>query len=356
MVVDDRAYVARILAVQAEGCRALGSTLYHHLLSMAAEDALAGGPVWDVMSGSANPRRRDATGLRLMAAVHRLVLLREAPRLACFYPSVGGTADLDEAWPAFRALLAERGDEVRKLAALPCQTNEVGRAGLLLPGFLRVARETGLPLRLLEIGSSAGLQLRWDAFFFDMGYGTWGEPSSPVQLYGAWEGPPVDLDVAVEIVERRGCDPRPVDPTTPEGRLTLTASVWADQVGRFESLRGALELAGRIPARVDTARAGDWLPQRLAEAAPGVATVVFHTIVLQYLAPAELLTVRETLSEAGARATPEAPLAWLFFEPEDPETMSLDMPYVVELQTWPGGTRRRLAVASPHGASIRWLA
>jgi hypothetical protein len=351
-----RAQVAHFLSVQAESCRVLGSPLYHHLLVRAAADALAGGPVWEVF-GDAGPHPfTDAEALRLMAAVHRIVLLHRAPRLARYYPSVGGSVDVDEgAWEAFRATLTEQPEAVREFAALPCQTNEVARSAALLGGFLLVARETGLPLWLLEVGSSAGLQLRWDAFHYRTGEAVWGSEDSPVQLIGNWIVPPPHLDVAVEVVERHGCDPHPVDPATVEGRLTLASSVWADQLDRFERLRGALEVAQRIPACVDRASVGAWLPERLAEPVPGAATVVFHSIVLQYLPRPERAAFRAMLDEAGARATPDAPLYWLYLEPEAPEQLDRGVPFVVELTTWPGGDRRRLSFSGAHGANVRWV-
>src|SRR5206468_409136 len=101
----------------------------------------------------------SALALRLMAAVHRLVLEGKAPGLAPFYPSVGGTGPPGEAWPAFVSTLEAHPDEVIAGAARPCQTNEVGRSAALLLGFLEVARWKGLPFRLLELGASAGLNL-----------------------------------------------------------------------------------------------------------------------------------------------------------------------------------------------------
>ncbi|MGH8901487.1 MAG: DUF2332 family protein [Egibacteraceae bacterium] len=87
-----------------------------------------------------------------------------------------------------------------------------------------------------------------------------------------------------------------------------------------ERLRAALEVAQRIPALLDRAPVGAWLPERLAEPATGVATVVFHSIVLQDLSRLERATFHAVLDEAGARATPGAPLHWLYLEPETPET------------------------------------
>ena len=69
----------------------------------------------------------------------------------------------------FRDALEVLAGEIRPLIALPCQTNEVGRAAALLFGFLPVARATGLPFRLVELGASGGLNLRWDRFFYRSG-------------------------------------------------------------------------------------------------------------------------------------------------------------------------------------------
>jgi hypothetical protein len=96
-------------------------------------------------------------GLRLLGAVHRLVLQGRAPELAAFYPSVGGQGRAADAWPAFRRTLAAHRDEVRALLDRPVQTNEVGRAAALYGGLLVAAAgesafERPVNVRLLELG------------------------------------------------------------------------------------------------------------------------------------------------------------------------------------------------------------
>ena len=136
-------------------------------------------------------------------------------------------------WGTFRRALVEDADAIRALLDRPVQTNEVGRCAALLPGFFAIAQVTGLPLRLLEVGASGGLNLRWDRYRYEADEFAWGEPGSPVRIAFRLEGevPPAP---AVEIAERRGCDPRPVDPSTEEGRLTLLSFVWADQDKRLD--------------------------------------------------------------------------------------------------------------------------
>jgi hypothetical protein len=348
-VVRPREHVAWQLRVQAVACEVMGSPLYAHLLDAAAADAAAGGPTWDVLREEVAPGRGDALALRFMAAVHRLVLTRRAPELAVHYPSVGGTAGVDGAWEAFRRTLERNAQTLRPLVALPCQTNEVGRTAALVGGFLEVAATTGMPLRVLEVGASAGLNLRWDRFRYGGGGATWGPADSAVQLTGHWDVPPPHTAARVVVVERRGCDLDPVDPRSAEGRLALTAAVWADQTGRFERLRGALAIAAEVAAPVDRAPAPAWVEEQLAAPRPGVAAVVYHSIVEEYLAAQARARFHAALREAGERASAGAPLAWLRLEP-----ISELRAHGLTLTTWPGGRQRVLATCGAHGTDVIW--
>ncbi|MDQ3529053.1 MAG: DUF2332 domain-containing protein [Actinomycetota bacterium] len=350
---DLRTWAVWHLDVQAAACAHLGSPLYAELLRRAADDVRADGPTWDVLTAHASRDPGDAMGLRLMAAVHRLVLTGAAPALAAHYPSVGGSTGTQGAWDAFRTVLVEHRDTLLESVGRPCQTNEVGRSATLAPAFLYLAATTGLPLRLLEVGASAGLNLRWDHYRYaddSPGGPGWGDPASAVRITGTWQLPAALTGVTPDIAERRGCDPRPIDPTSEVGRLSAMAPVWADQCHRFGRLRGALTIAERVPATVDAAGVRDWLPRRLDAAAPGSTTVVFHSVVWQYLGSEDQAALRDGLAAAGRRAAPAAPLAWLRMEPEADA-----LAFVVRLTRWPGGAEQVLAVSGPHGPPVRWL-
>src|SRR5581483_7316230 len=160
------------------------------------------------------------------------------------------------------------------------QTNDVGRAAALLPGFLLVARETGLPLRLLELGASAGLNLHWDRFRYESSGAAWGDPTSPVRLLDCYaEGTP-PLGTTATVVDRSGCDTAPLDPRTADGRLTLRSFIWPDQPKRAELLEQALTIVDRVPAvTVEGSSADAWLDRRL-HVEEGMAVVVFHSMVV----------------------------------------------------------------------------
>jgi hypothetical protein len=343
LVDERRSLVAQAVRGQAEGCRLLGSQLYAELLDRVASDVEAGGAAWRVFEPFAGWPGETAYVLRVMGAVHRLVLTGGAPALAPqFAPGGDGAA----AWPAFAALLEERGDDLREFAlAHGVQTNEVGRCAVLAPAILQAAG--GMPVRLLEIGSSAGLNLRFDAYRYE---DLWGPVDSPVALVDRYDGrPPPFPSGPAQLVERRGCDPAPVDPASEDGRLTLLSYVWPDQAERMDLLRGALDIAAAVPVAVERAGAGEWLARELSEPRAGVATIVFQSIVWQYLDDAERTRVRAAIARAGAGARPDAPVAWVRMEPEGDLAR-------VDVTTWPGASERAVARAGYHGRPVRWLA
>ena len=154
-----QAVLARRLRTQARACAELGSPLYAELMGRAAADVEARGPVFDVLAGHENDPGEDAIALRLFAGLHRFALEGGAPAMAAHLPTTGGDADADAAWPAVLDAVRDAAPRLRAGLNSPPQTNEVGRSAALLVGFHTVASETTLPLRLLEVGTSAGLNL-----------------------------------------------------------------------------------------------------------------------------------------------------------------------------------------------------
>lgn len=346
-----RATMAGWFRVQAQNCRRLNAPMYADLLTRAARDIELGGPCWAAMAAYApDPAMpTDLPGLRFMAAVHRLVLEGRAPGLAAHYAS-RRTVGTDMAWNTFRGVVASHRDAIRGRLHRSVQTNEVGRCRALVGGFLSVARDTGLPLRLLELGSSGGLNLRWDHYRYEADDASWGPADSPVRfVYGADEVPP-PLGVDARVVTRLGCDLAPSDPGSPEGQRHLLDQMWADQHERMRVLRSAFDVARHVPVTVERAEASQWLAQQLASQVPGVATVVFNSVVFVYLPRHAKARVRRALAEAGQRAHAGAPLAWLQLEQQQGGGLC-----TLRLTTWPGGTEQILAVADMYGDRVRWL-
>ncbi|MCW2505351.1 MAG: hypothetical protein JWO79_3635 [Actinomycetia bacterium] len=343
--------LAEELDRQAERCRP-SSPLYGFLLRELAGDVRAGGIAAGLLGPYDNEPTAFVPGLRLMAAVHALVLGGQAPRLAAYYPSAGGHGPPDRAWPEFRRVLHEHTERIAELVAQPVQTNETGRSAALYGGLLTIAAATGLPIRLHEIGASAGLNLRADRFAYRMGGRLLGDPQSALVLDEPWDGlPDAPEGTQVRVIERLGCDLRPIDPATPEGALRLKSLTWADPA-RIERIGHAVAIARATPATVDAANADEWLASRLADPVPGAVSVVWHSVVRQYVEPDRWRRVGAILAQAGDAATSAAPVAHLSFEPDiGPDGLYT---FAVRLTLWPGGRSRLLAIAAAHGIPTRW--
>ncbi len=336
-----------VLVFQRNACADLGSNLYAEVLDAVIADVGADGPCAAVLRPHEGDPFGSALPLRFLGSVHRLVLEGRAPLLAAHYPSVGGTPGPSLA-DDFVATVAGLRPEIEARVGNGVQTNEVGRSAALVGGFVEVARRSGLPLRLLELGASAGLNLRWDRFWYDTGASTLGDPASAVRFVGVWDDPPPVLDdVAVRVAAREGCDRSPIDPASEDGRLSLRAYLWPDMVERRARLDAALAIAARVPAHVEAADLGAWLETRLAAPAPGQASVVFHSIVWQYVDGRSRDRMRAALREAGRDTGDDAPLAWLRLEPAGPVAD-------LRLTWWPGGSEDLLATSGYHGTPVHW--
>jgi hypothetical protein len=259
--------------------------------------------------------------------------------------------DADRLGDAVGATICAHDEELTKFLDLPPQTNEVSRAGVLLGGLLLVAARWRLPLSLIEIGASAGLNLNFDHFSYDLGGGRfWGDPQSKVRIKTDWRGEAPPLDAPPEIAARLGNDQNPLEPARQDDRRRLIAYVWPDQADRLQRLEAALDIAAKHPVEIVKQDAGKFLASCLKrKSRDGVARVVFHTIVLQYASPETRAAIKQTLAAAGARATEEAPLARFSMEHEKP-----DQPATVRLTLWPGGEERVIGQCDSHGAWVEW--
>ncbi len=350
--MGDLADLAERLRRHAEHCAESGSPLTAALLYGAANDLPVGGIVATVLAGEEHRPSGSVPALRLAGALHRLVLQGRAPELAAHYPSAGGRLSVDQLWPTAEMTMRRHESELVELVRRPVQTNEVGRSAVLYGALLLVADRYRMPLRLLEIGASAGLNLHADRFAYVISpEETLGDAASTVRLYRPWEGDRPRRGELV-IASRNGCDPAPLDPGSADDRLTLMSFVWPDQLDRLGRLHAALDIARRQPVVVEPLPATAFLTRELTARVPGVATVVWQSVVRQYLDAPEVEALDRILHLAGSRATPGAPLAHLTMEPA--RGGDGQMRFHVRLTLWPDGTTALLADCHGHGPPVRW--
>lgn len=342
-------------AEQAGYCAALGSPFTSDLIAFISTDYQQGGPVAALVEHWPTSPRADVLALRLTGAAHAAALLGRDSDVAAMYASQPPAWRADQVWPSVRAFFARDSDWVRAFIQSAPQTNETRRSIALLAAFLTFGREWKGPVDMLEIGASAGLNQNWDRFFFETASWRWGDPNSAVRIDTDWSGPPPPSGT-LDVRRRAACDLNPLDLREREQALRLKAYVWPDQPERLARFDGAVALALRHKVRVDRADAAGWLQQKLAQKADDAATLVFHSVFLQYPPRATRKAIEDALVETGANAKETAPLVWVRMEPEaltDGVRDSARM--VIDLTTWPGGARRIVGYTDGHVRAIQAL-
>lgn len=333
---------------QALACEALGSPFTSCLCRLLGERLNGTSRFGARVLGWQGKPDSDALPLRAAGALHALKRQGDAGLIAVYPPN---EADNETLWRALDAAMAGHDDFLTRFLDSAPQTNEVSRSSAILGLALHVAKRVGLPLDVYEIGASAGLNLCFDAYAYELGDARWGDAASPVKIVSGWQGELPPLDTALQVVSRRGSDINPLDASDERQRERLLSYIWPDQTARLARIEAALKETARTGIKVEKADAADWVEREFA--APGVkgrARVLMHTIMWQYMPRETQARIEKAMEKAGERATKEAPIAWAWVEQDEKENVSAG----VRLRLWPDGTDEELGRADFHGRWVRW--
>ena len=303
----------------------------------------------------------------LFAAVHLLLTGEPAKGdpLARYYPSLAEPAAPPiDAFPAFRRFCLAHADAlVEIIGRRSVNTNEVGRCAVLRLGYAEIAPMlSAARFALVEIGTSAGLNLFWDNYRYEYepesahNRVTAGDPSSPVRIPCAIRGtaPPLHPDdrFAERVRRRVGIDLDPIGLDNPDDAAWLRALVWPEQRERAWRLDHAIAIARAARHRLNfSMRQGDGvalLPTIAAELTDGEALCVVHSFTLnQFSSEARLALDRALRDIAAKRTVLRLGLEW---ERSGAPLLSLTQ------YSGSGTGRRDLARCDAHGAWVEWLA
>ncbi len=297
----------------------------------------------------------------LFAAVHHLLLQGLGPELAAFYPNLTERPRIGDPVPLFRSFAVDHAEAVTELIATRhTQTNEVGRCAQFVPVLAMVERECG-PLALVDVGTSAGLNLLLHRYSYEYEPGGVVGADSTVHIHCATRGDEhVPVPRALPIISRAiGLDVMPIDVLDDDEVRWLEACVWPDQADRFARLVAAIALARTARPDIRRGDAVDDLPAIVREASASGHPVITNSWVLNYLPQRVRDRYVATLDVLGR----EFDLSWVIAE-APAQTPGLPVPTtdppeeitVVSLVTWRAGQRcvRRLATTHPHGYWLRW--
>jgi hypothetical protein len=328
----------------------------------------------------------------ILAAVHALLLAGAPHPLAAHYDTVtprpAGPDATDPARPSrpvpdegalvadFRDFCQTHHTElVDLMATRNTQTNEVGRCSALLPAFSYIATQHApdQPLALLDLGTSAGLNLLFDHYGYtyrqraDGAIRLAGPADARVTLECSVRGALNDLPplAAAPIVSRTGLDLSPIDPTTEDGAQWLLACQWPDNPPRFARLRGALA-AAQTTSHHPTVHQGDIVEDLPAVAAgiPGDSPlVIFHSWVAAYLTPQRQGELVQAIRAVGRERVvhhlyAEAPVETPGLPTPPSRSTRPNAGLATALVLWPAGAAApiRLADMHHHGNWLSWWA
>ncbi|MCP4073748.1 MAG: DUF2332 domain-containing protein [Hyphomicrobiales bacterium] len=289
----------------------------------------------------------DALALRLCGALHSIVISNPSDPLGKIYPDGKNPHYAD----ILSSAIKTHDETLCSWLDLPPQTNETGRAAALFPGLLEISRRCKAPLQLVEIGSSAGLNLQLEKFYYRFGETGWGDPGSPVALNPVMRGKLPVLSGELDISSRTGCDLSPIDVADEFQQLRLRSYIWPDHQHRSDRLDGAIKLALNSPPLLKTMDAADFVESQLTGRSENTAFVLLHSVVWQYLPQTTQQRIENTLHEYGSNTDKSSPVYWLRLEGlggKEPEARLM-------LDSWPGHNAVVLARSCFHSSWIEFV-
>jgi hypothetical protein len=294
----------------------------------------------------------DALPLRVAGGLHHLYLTGAEPRLAAIYD--GSITDQHEVDSLICAIVVDHDAAMLPWFDSPPQTNEAGRSSSFMAGLSWLSGRVGPRFELNELGASAGINTMMERYHYDLAGVQFGPATSPMQIKPEWRGPPPP-DNPVEITSIHGCDQGPINLSDPAAALRVKSYVWPENHDRLARMDAAIALASEQAPCIARADAADWVDQQLSrDQASGITRVFHHSIVWQYIPEDRRDRITAALHAAGAKATPQRPLAWMMLE-----TNRATFRHELIIRYWDGsaadGTPHLLGEAQAHGAWVEWL-
>ncbi|UTR13048.1 DUF2332 domain-containing protein [Evansella sp. LMS18] len=281
-----------------EECRG-SSELYEYLSLQIAQDK-------EILELASHSQPGQPVPNLLLGAVHYLLLRGKEHKLKYYYPSiVPKPQNMEEIYPYFKDFCMEnRGEIISLLKKWLVQTNEVRRCSYLYPVFNYIYETVKKPLALIEIGTSAGLQLLWDKYSYS--YGTdevYGNTASNVTITSEVRGAnfPAAYMANPPVAVRIGVDLNTIDLTNEDEYLWLQALIWPEHEERRELLSSAAEYVKKSSVTLIEGDGTDLLMELEKEISEKYAICVFHTHVANQMPQESKSKLLKNVEEIGEK-------------------------------------------------------
>lgn len=220
----------------------------------------------------------------LFGAVHYLLLKGNEHKLKDYYPSiVVQSKPHKDSFIYFKDFCLINKSEIKKLLQTKLvQTNEVRRCAYLYPVFSFIYEVTKKPLALIEIGTSAGLQLLWDQYSYS--YSTnevVGKVGAKLHISSELKGDiaPFLHITSPPVSSRTGIDLNIVDVTDEEEFLWLKSLIWPEHKERLEMFEKAASYLKDIPIDLVEGDGVTLLRDYVDSVSNDCTVCIFHTHV-----------------------------------------------------------------------------
>ncbi|HEY5889083.1 MAG TPA: DUF2332 domain-containing protein [Acidimicrobiia bacterium] len=230
-----------------------------------------------------------------LAAIQYLLMKDPAVPLAAYYESMVTRAKPVSGVAApFREYVLDHQDRIVEIAnSRYTQTNECRRCVALLPGVMASPFDQ---FHLIDLGTSAGLNLAMDEYHYDFGGVVWGPPSS-VELACEVRGDSPRLR-DIRILSRIGIDLNVVDVSDQDQRMWLDALIWPEHAERRARLRTAIEVAATIDVDLVEGDVLDVLAGVLDDVPAYDPVVIVNSFVLNQFSPDERNALADVINAA----------------------------------------------------------
>lgn len=303
----------------AEGVRrwaesATDSPLYHHLTLVVADTP-------ELMRVIQRVEHRPPPNM-LFGAVQYLMAKHPGSPLSRFYPNF-----VDEPMPnegvdaAFLDFVLEHESAIVEIGANRyTQTNECRRCVALLPGIWEAPFDR---FHLIDVGTSAGLNLAIDRYLYRWDDLTWGQDSNLELSTSLRGGSPRPRDI--EVLSRIGLDLNPINPTDPDERLWLESLVWPEHHERRSRLKAALDILQTVPVEFVAGSALETLPEVFDRLPADEPVVVMNSMVLVQWDPTDRERFEELVaSERNRRPVHRVSMEWFTSQRPDASELTVD--------------------------------
>lgn len=322
-------------------CRG-SSRLYTHLAETIAGDSA-------LLELAAQSRLGQPVPNLFLGAIHYLLLSGIRHPLSDYYPSiVPEPKDLKSIFHCFKDFCNQYEDKIIEILKTKIvQTNEVRRCAYLYPSFCFIYNITQKPLALIEIGTSAGLQLLWDKYSYSYDSSkVYGGKQSYLDIHSEVRGgkAPFLFDVSPPVSRRIGLDLHINNLNDPNDKLWLKALIWPEHKERISYFEKAAAHIHNEPLSLIEGDGILLLPKIASQIEIDSTICVFHTHVANQLSSEAKTMLKHQIEHLGNNRE-------IFHLYNNMWDLDLHLDYYIDGKKH----QKTLAKTDGHGRWFQWL-